>query len=400
MLPGLPGGALLIPRQQVLFTRINMSSVPRKQRTDALKLEIEQQAPFDDPAAWVIWHDTTALVWYWPRHSQPTAANALPEVPDTALWPPLAPGEGRWVESAEQSPEQSAEQSSTQSSEQSANKSAHKSPEQSADKSATKSPEQSLYLLQFNHPQRGWFEKRFTRPLPPQEASAWLQRHGASAAVAAAIAPTPEPALSTPLGASLHAPPSGLETRILPAAVALLVWVVVLYAVGIGRAGWEAGRAEAAAEGLRESVQNIIELRNRATVLQNELQSLGALRQPSQVQLAAVLAETLDLKQTDLLRWNYRNGRLEITWRHPDSAPDSTAESGSNSASESSSATDPDGTADTAPNSSPSSSPSTPPEATALIRTLEAHPAFSNVQAQVLADNVVELVLNVEAARP
>lgn len=318
MLPGLPGGALVIPRNRVLFTRLAMGAIPRKQRKDAVALELEQQAPFEEPSAWVVWQGTTACVWYWPGQGNATQAQPMPEVPETALWPILPAGQGRWVEDSEQ----------------------------------------GLYLLQFNHPRTGWFEKRFTRPVQGQEAGAWLQRHGAAPEVAANIRPTAPPALSEPVGESLNAAPSSLEARVLPGALALLLLVAVMYTVAIGRAGWEAGQAEEAANAMRSDVQNIIELRNRATALQNELQSLGALSQPSQVRLAAGLAEALNLENAELIRWNYRNGRLEVTWQNQ----------------------------------------STPPDATTIIRELESRPEFNNVQAQLLADNAVEIILNVEEA--
>ena len=76
------------------------------------------------------------------------------------------------------------------------------------------------------------------------------------------------------------------------------------------------------------------------------------------MRLAAGLAEALNLENAELIRWNYRNGRLEVTWQNQ----------------------------------------STPPDATTIIRELESRPEFNNVQAQLLADNAVEIILNVEEA--
>ena len=319
VLPGLPGGALVLPRSLVLFSRFSMDGIPPRQRREALVLELEQRAPFDAPAGWVVWHGSVACVWYWSATEQ-VPANASAEVPETALWPSLAPGQERWIQSSEQ----------------------------------------GLNLLQFCHPRNGLFEKRYTRPISADEASAWLLRHGADASAASQARPVDLPPPSKPVGESLNAVPSSLEARVLPGASVVLALLAIMYTVAIGRAWWEVEQTAEAVNAMRGSAQNVIELRNRAVELQGELQSLTAQTQASQIGLAATLAEALALENAELIRWNYRNGRLEVTWENA----------------------------------------TAPPEATTIIRELESRPEFGNVQAQVLSDKAVEVILSLEGVAP
>jgi len=327
-LPGLPGGACVLPRTQLLFTRLNLSDIPLRQRREAALLELEQQAPFGQLKGWALWQEGQAGIWYWPQSLEeqallaPAPGLVQPSpMPETALWPPLAPGSYRWVEE----------------------------------------PESKLYLIQYQHPSQGLYEKRYRRPLGSREASAWLQRHGwqGDDTEPNHLNPALPPRLQDtagPQGESLTPGASALERRYIPALAAVLVFMLLVYLLAWGRAWWAAQEAREAQIALQAQVEDVIQMRNHASRLRAQNLQLAAMRQPSQLHLAATLAQALGVENTRLVGWNYRSGALEISWLVADET--------------------------------------TAPDATEIIRQLEALPAFSNVQAQ-LKGALIEVSLTI-----
>ena len=288
-LPGFPAGACILPRSAVLYTRIDLTAIPARQRQDALKLELEQSAPFDDVTGWVIWKDGHASVWFWPRSLQQRIEQQLPArrqgllwVPETALWPVLAKGACRW----------------------------------------TQTPDSALALLQYQHPQHGLHEKRYRAPIQAAEASAWLSRHGYTDG--ATPAPAAAPAWVAPSGGPLEKPGSSLEKRILPAAALLLGFVLLAYSVATVRAAIEADSARERANQLQAGVDDVRTLRQQVGSLQADNAVLAAYQAPAQLAVAATLAQLLDVQGGRLVRWGYRNGLLELSWLPDGPLPDTT----------------------------------------------------------------------------
>jgi len=313
----------VLPRSRLLFTRIDLNGIPARRQREAVRLELEQKAPFD-AGGWMLRLGGQACVWYWPRAlEQPAAPADAPGsrpamVPESALWPALGEDEFRWL--AE--------------------------------------PSEDLYLLQYRHPQRGLYEKRYTAPVDAGEALAWLQRHGARIDHPGALqpaAPPPVTSYQAPAGESLDPQTSYLEQRVFPATAALLLFLVAVYSVAVARAGWETGQARAERRAVQAQVQDVIDLRNRAGELRAGNRRLAAIARPSQLALAALLAETLDISSTRLVQWSYRDDRLDLSWQ----------------------------------------SDGMPPDATRLIPLLEAEPALRNVQAQVHENGLVQISLNI-----
>lgn len=323
VLPGIPGGACVLPRESLLFARIDLASVPPRQRLDALKLELEQKSPFDELEGWVVWQEAQACVWYWSRQIEAAAQASLKEaagrrqfLAEPALWPRLGPGSYRWVSDGER----------------------------------------GLYLLQYCHPEKGLYEKRFARPVSSEEAAAWLRRHGATGAAAESPRSEGVPAFSAPMGQSLQPQPSSLEHRVFPVSAALLAFFAVAYGVAIIRADYQAQNTARQASQLEQQIDGVVDLRQRAGTLRTEFLALQAYDSVPQVQVAARIADMLDVKGGRLVRWAYRDGRLELSWEPEGELPD----------------------------------------ATRLITVLEESGAFSEVQAQTRGDSLVELSLQVE----
>ena len=323
-IPGFPAGAIVLPRTSALFARFNLADIPEKRRLETLRLELEQQAPFENPAGWVFWCGSVACVWYWQggievsvsdAAGMPAAVKSSGVVPETALWPKLGSDQYRWVED----------------------------------------DSENLHLLQFLHSTQGLFEKRFTHRVEPAEACAWLSRHGARLATE----PHPDvmPALGNPVGQALEQAESSLERRVFPAMAALCLFFVLVYGVAIVRASLEAGDARARVGGMQQSAEPILELRNRASNLQAQNEVLRSYQQLQQTTIAADLANELDVREGRLLRWSYRDRRLEVSWEPEAELPD----------------------------------------ATDIIARLEKRPEYNNVQAQTKGDSLVEVSMDISS---
>lgn len=68
----LPGGAsrrllILVGRELCLFSSIDASRIPTKQRREFIELAIRRSAPFSDPEYDLTWFGSHAAIWYWPR---------------------------------------------------------------------------------------------------------------------------------------------------------------------------------------------------------------------------------------------------------------------------------------------------------------------------------------------
>lgn len=318
VIPTVPGGACLVPRTQLLFARIDIEGVPGRQRRDAVLLELEQTAPFEAPLGWVDWQGETACVWYWPRDLETDIEQALgarlPIIPESALWSRLAPGEYRWIELSDT----------------------------------------NLFLLQYQHPEEGLHEKRSLSPIGEEEARAWLSRHGATASAVEPAALAPLSASRHVTGESLTRTTSTMEQRWLPATSALLAFLMVTYTLATGFAWINTQLTRADRTELQSQVDQVVALRDRARDLAATNRRLIALQQPSQLTLAWKVADALDLRETELVRWAWRNDRLELSWQSDTGAMD----------------------------------------ATAVIRRLEAQPDFRNVQAST-GDSLIEVSLEV-----
>lgn len=317
-LPGFPGGACVLPRSAVFFTRIDLRNVPQRQRPEALKLELEQKAPFEETGGWVLWQGALACVWYWPRDLQQRAGDecgGLDLVPETALWPELEPEGYRWIDDTDS----------------------------------------GLVLVQYKHTQQGLYEKRFPAPVSREEVSAWLSRHGARGIQVDDLAPMSLPSLANPVGRGLESRESSLESRVFPLACLLLGFVVLAYGVAIVRASLEADAAREQARSAEQGVGSVVDSRQQAARLQSGNAVLSEYRGPSQVNTAARLAEVLDIQGGRLVRWTYRDGRLELSWEPQGDLPDSTR----------------------------------------VITLLEETPGFSDVEAQTRGDSLVEITMQV-----
>lgn len=309
-IPGFPAGAVVLPRTSALFARFNLAGIPDRRRLETLRLELEQHAPFEDPAGWVFWCGSVACVWYWP-------GELGASVPETALWPKLGSEQYRWIEDESE----------------------------------------NLHLIQFLHPARGLFEKRFTHRVDPAEVSAWLSRHGAELITE----PQAEgmPVLDSPIGQALEQAESPLEKRVFPAMAALCIFFVLVFGVAIVRASLETGDAQARVDTMRQGAEPIIELRNRAGSLQTRNEILKSYQQLPQTAIAADLARELDVREGRLVRWSYRDRRLEVSWVPETELPD----------------------------------------ATEIIAKLEKLPEYNNVQAQTKGNSLVEISMDISSNR-
>lgn len=321
-LAGFPGGACILPRTSVLFARISLADLPERHRDETLRLELEQRAPFDEPAGWVVWQGAHACVWYWPKELQTQIETALKIkedslafVPETIVWPELKNGHYRWIESTDK----------------------------------------KLSLLQYQHPHQGLYEKRCLTQATQGEVTAWLNRHGAQ--TASDIAPEPPPELSVPRGNMLGARGSALESRVFPLITLLLCFFIVAYGVAIIRASAEASAAKERAHALEKTVEDTLSVRTNANMIASDNAILTGYLTPSQVDMAAVLADALDIQGGRLLRWQYRSEKLELSWMPEGKVPDTTG----------------------------------------LITILEAMPQFSRVLAQVRGGTVIDLSMQVNA---
>lgn len=324
-LAGFPRGACILPRVSILFARIRLADVPARHRHEALRLELEQKAPFDEPAGWVIWQGNYACIWYWPAklQTQIEAALGVKEgcfafVPETALWPTLENGHYRWVESTDK----------------------------------------SLVLVQYQHPQQGLYEKRYLTGITAEGASAWLGRHGAGGELVSNDPPIPSdvPALSALTGSALDSRGFSLESRVFPLLTLLLCFFVVVYGVAITRASIEADAAREHAQEVKQKVAGVLSLRTKANVLASDNAVLAEYLVPSQIDMAVELAQALDIQGGQLVRWAFRAGQLDVSWVPDENMPDTTD----------------------------------------LITILEALPRFSQVQAQVRGDSVIDLSMQVK----
>lgn len=288
-LPGLLAGACILPRSALLYTRIELAEIPARQRPEALKLELEQSAPFDQVSGWVIWNQGQASVWYWPSDLQqrieaelPGRSQGLQWLPETALWPALPSAAWRWVQS----------------------------------------PDSELVLLQYQHPQHGLYEKRYPGPISQAEASAWLSRHGLG--TDAAPEPSAPPSPGRVRGNPLEKPESSLETRLLPGAALLLSFLLLAFGVATLRASIEADAARERANHLQVEVNDVLSQRQQVGSMQADNAVLAAYQPAAQLATAASLAELLDIHGGRLLRWGYRNGQLELSWLPEGPMPDTT----------------------------------------------------------------------------
>ena len=141
-----------------------------------------------------------------------------------------------------------------------------------------------------------------------------------------------------------------------PVSAALLAFFAVAYGVAIIRADYQAQNTVRQASQLEQQIDGVVDLRQRAGTLRTELLALQAYDSVPQVQVAARIADILDVKGGRLVRWAYRDGRLELSWEPEGELPD----------------------------------------ATRLITVLEESGVFSGVQAQTRGDSLVELSLRVE----
>ncbi|PVY79075.1 hypothetical protein C8D92_101281 [Tamilnaduibacter salinus] len=257
----------------------------------ALRLELEQKSPFDTVCGWVFWQGSLACVWYWSQElearvrqaSQP-AGNQLEFVPEAALWPQLDAGGYRWVQ----------EQGN------------------------------ALVLVQYQHPKHGLYEKRYSAAVSREEVAAWLRRHGAGDVSADRLVAAASPGYDKPFGQSLEGRSSSLESRVFPLSAALLGFFVLVYGVAIIRAGVGSENARERAEQMEQSISGIVALRQKAASLQSQTALLAEFNAPSQVEVAAELAELLEVEGGRLVRWAYRDGRLELSWEPEGPLPDST----------------------------------------------------------------------------
>lgn len=279
----------MLSRTEVLYHSIDLTDIPARQRHEALRLELEQSAPFETVAGWVVWQQGRACVWYWPQELQqrietqlPGSAAGLRWLPETALWPELAAGSYRWIQDQDS----------------------------------------GLNLLQYQHPRHGLAEKRYSRPITAVEAGAWLTRHGftGDGPPQAADAPGWGPIR----GAPLEKPESPLETRLLPLAALSLGFLLLVWGVATVRAGIEASAARERADQLQVGVSDVLLLRQQVNTMQADNAALAAYHHPSQLTTAAVLAELLEIEGGRLVHWSYRNGRLELSWLPEGELPDTT----------------------------------------------------------------------------
>ncbi|MEQ5833668.1 hypothetical protein [Marinobacter sp. NFXS9] len=320
-LAGFPGGACVLPRAVVFFSRIDLGDLPVRERNSALRLELEQQAPFDAVNGWVIWSDGQACVWYWPEDLGSQAEDAagkigvgLTYVPEGALWPALAPGDYRWID----------------------------------DRGS------GLVVVQYQDPRHGLFEKRYTRAASRDEIAAWLHRHKANVNPEALVAQG-APELSGVSGRGLHARGSSLETRVFPLTTCLLGFFVLVYIFAIVFASVQSQAAQQQSLRMKSGVSDVLELRQTSSSLKSGNDLLASYRSPSQVAVAADLADRIDMHGGRLVRWTYRKNQLEVSW-------------------------EPEGDM---------------PESTSLITAVEAAPWSRDVQAQERSDTLMEMKMKV-----
>ncbi len=277
-MPSLPLGACALPRQALLFARIDLKGVPRSQWRESIALELEASAPYKDANGWYVRDGERALVWYWPRTLEQQIHESLGDVtlvPETAMWPVLADGQYRYV----------------------------------------CDDESGLFLLQYQHPTLGLFERREVRPISPDEARAWLGRQQAS--ITAPLEPTLRPSIdkdSQPRGEPLVASTSLLESRVLPMTCAALAVVVAIFLVANLRASWEVYALKRSQQEIKAEVQSVLAKRDQVRLLSQFNRALTSMRQPSHLELARDIGDTLQLDDTMLRQWSYRGGQLTLMW--------------------------------------------------------------------------------------
>jgi hypothetical protein len=89
----------VLSRPLYRFRRFDMKNVPKAQRAQALRLQIQQWSPYPSTDQYVVWGQDDALVWVWDTDSLETelAAQKLKPkstrvIPESLLHPPLLSG--------------------------------------------------------------------------------------------------------------------------------------------------------------------------------------------------------------------------------------------------------------------------------------------------------------------
>lgn len=274
----MPAGACVLPRSRLLYGRVDLTGIPRAQWRETVQIELELNAPFERLFGWVQWNGSMAEVWYWPGTLQDQIAEALGDVvvmPETALWPRLAPGQYRLVDE----------------------------------------PSSQTHVLQYQHPTQGLYEKRELRSISESDATAWLTRHQATVEGELAAIATPVIDESSEVcGESLTSTTSLVESRVLPGLAALLVLVIAILSVANLRATWEISRLQSQQAALESRVQETMAKRDEVRRITRFNAAVGEFERPSHVVMAQHIGSTFALDDTTLRWWTYRNGQLSLYW--------------------------------------------------------------------------------------
>ena len=276
-LEGGTGEALLclVGRELCLFMDVNAERVPAKQRREYVAMAVRRAAPYADPDFGLAWLGDHAAVWYWSR------ARVLDRL--GGHWPrriTCAP-EALYVGQAHDD-------------------------------------QAELLALEDGCEGRLWKQSRLLAsrwwPQPPdhQQWQGFLRGAGmpydsdAPPPVAAA-APIQVRHWSGQATGRTGLALSGLETHLprLLLGLGLATVLVFTWQIGsIARAGFDAWRAQAAAQDLDESLTRIMAARDRADTAQTEITALLALRNgQSQYRLLAEVAGLMQGKSWQLKVW-------------------------------------------------------------------------------------------------
>ncbi|PJK09230.1 hypothetical protein CO608_06980 [Lysobacteraceae bacterium NML08-0793] len=85
----MPGGSgrrllVVVGRELCLFSSIDASRIPAKQRREFIELAVRRASPFPDPEYDLTWFGAHAAIWYWPR-SRVTALLGNDFQPDSPM---------------------------------------------------------------------------------------------------------------------------------------------------------------------------------------------------------------------------------------------------------------------------------------------------------------------------
>lgn len=283
----------VLARPLYRYRKFDVSHVPKKNRPQALQLELGQWTPFAESGYFIGWRDDQALVWCWDRskagqaiRSQRLNPKRVQVLPETLLRPSLQDGI-RLMHCIEGFEGQVWQQGTLVHS-------------------------------------RWW-------PHTPS-AEDWLMFQRDASIAPEAQQHQPPAAQSSPLNAQPWLTTAGdrpdtnqNERLVVAAGILLLALPTFWYGINLYKTHQSKRHYQAALAQLKQQAEPIMQARGQALDYLVRIRSLHAITQyPEQLALMSKVAEVLPNDKSYLKEWNFQSGKLRITLALPNEIASST----------------------------------------------------------------------------